>query len=144
MDQSIQTELPIVPVAAGLIFRDGLLLLARRPEGTHLAGLWEFPGGKLEPGESFEQALHRELMEELGVSVKVGQCLFEITHEYPARKFHLRFFQCSLEYGNPQPLGCAELAWVKRAALTSYEFPQADAALIKILSEPDAFGWPKL
>ncbi len=133
-----------MPVAAGIIFRDGLLLLARRPEGTHLAGLWEFPGGKLEPGESFEQALHRELMEELGVSVTVGQCLFEITHEYPARKIHLRFFKCSLEHGNPQPLSCAELAWIKRSDLISYRFPEADTALIKILSDADAYGWPEL
>lgn len=142
MDQPIRPSPPAVPVAAGLVFRGGHLLLARRPEGSHLAGLWEFPGGKLEPGESFEQALQRELMEELGVRVTVGYSIFEITHEYPTKTIHLRFFLCSIEHGEPQPLGCAELVWVERAGLTSYTFPQADDALIRILSDPKQFSWP--
>ena len=132
----------VIRVVAAVIDHDGRYLITQRNSNAVLPGLWEFPGGKLEPGESFEQALQRELMEELGVRVTVGYSIFEITHEYPTKTIHLRFFLCSIEHGEPQPLGCAGLVWVERAGLTSYTFPQADEALIRILSDPKQFSWP--
>jgi mutator protein MutT len=130
--------LPVVEVAAGLIFRDNRLLLAQRPEGAHLAGLWEFPGGKREPGETWEHCLQRELREELGVGVAVGECVLEQTHDYPARRVVLRFFRCRLTEGEPSGLDRQALAWVTPGELTNHTFPPADEALVRRLrSEPD-------
>src|SRR6266853_275359 len=81
-----------IDVAAGLVFRDGKLLITQRYAEAHLGGLWEFPGGKREPNETFEQCLTRELSEELGIEVVVGQLVESLTHEYPGKSVHLRFF----------------------------------------------------
>jgi mutator protein MutT len=121
-------------VAAGLVFRAGRLLITRRPPGKHLAGLWEFPGGKREPGETWEACLRRELREELGVEVAVGALFEEVTHDYPGRRVHLRFYLGRLAAGEPRPLGCAAVAWVTRDELATYEFPPADALLLTLLS----------
>lgn len=117
-------------VAAGLVFRSGRLLITRRPEGTHLGGLWEFPGGKLEPGESWEDGLVRELQEELGIRVAVGRLLSEVTHAYPEKTVHLRFHVCTLLEGEPRPLGCAALEWVTREGLALHSFPAADVQIL--------------
>src|SRR2546425_7387498 len=85
---------PSVEVAAGLVFRDGKLLITQRHTDAHLGGLWEFPGGKREAGESFEECLVRELREELGIEVEVGNLIENINHEYPDKAVHLRFFRC--------------------------------------------------
>lgn len=129
----------IIDVAAGLVFRDGKLLITQRPAGGHLGGLWEFPGGKLEPGESFEQALHRELREELGIEVTIVRLLESIEHTYPEKTVRLQFHQCAWRQHEPQPLGCPALAWVKREELRSYTFPAADARLIGRLTASDDF-----
>lgn len=121
---------PVVEVAAGLIFRNHRVLLAQRPDGTHLAGLWEFPGGKREPQESWENCLERELREELGVAVEVGECVFEQAHDYPARRVLLRFYRCRLTRGEPVGLDGQELAWVTAAELDQYDFPPADLDLV--------------
>jgi mutator protein MutT len=120
-------------VAAGLIFRDGRLLITQRHEGAYLGGLWEFPGGKREPGESFEQCLVRELREELGVEATVGAEFEAVTHAYPDKTVHLRFFLCRLVSGEPQPLDCAAAQWVGRGELGDYKFPEADARLLERL-----------
>jgi 8-oxo-dGTP diphosphatase len=122
-----------IEVAAGLVFRDGKLLITQRPAGGHLAGLWEFPGGKREPGESFEQALQRELMEELGIEVEVRELMETITHAYPEKSVHLRFFRCAWRQHEPRALGCPAFAWVTRAQLADYAFPAADARLLERL-----------
>jgi mutator protein MutT len=124
-----------VEVSAGLIFRAGRLLITQRPAGGHLAGLWEFPGGKREPGESFEACLRRELQEELGVDVRVHEEVERITHSYPEKTVHLRFFRCALADlgGAPRALGCQAVAWVTREMLADYEFPAADARLLAML-----------
>ena len=122
-----------VEVAAGLVFRDGKLLITQRPAGGHLAGLWEFPGGKREPEESFEQCLHRELKEELGIAVEIRQEVASLTHHYPQRTVHLRFFRCSWKRAEPQALGCPAFRWVSAAELTNYQFPAADARLLEKL-----------
>src|SRR4030095_9474868 len=95
-----------IEVAAGLIFREGLVLLAQRPPGPHLAGLWESPGGRREAGESWEACLARELREELGIEVKVAGLYSRISHSYEDRIVELRFFLCRLSSGEPRPLGC--------------------------------------
>ncbi|MGA9449861.1 MAG: 8-oxo-dGTP diphosphatase MutT [Verrucomicrobiia bacterium] len=125
----------IIDVAAALIFRDGKVLITRRHAGLHLGGLWEFPGGKREPGESFEQCLFRELREELGVESSVGDLFEEVTHAYPEKTVRLKFFICRLAQGEPQPLGCAAVKWVSQSELDEYAFPAADAKLLEKLRD---------
>ncbi len=126
-----QTSREIVDVAAGLIFREGRLLITQRQEDVHLAGLWEFPGGKREPNETFEQCLERELREELGVEVMIGELIESLTHEYPEKTVNLRFFRCRWQRHEPRPLGCAAFRWVSAAELDQYNFPAADQRLLE-------------
>jgi mutator protein MutT len=123
----------VIDVSAALIFRDGKLLITRRHSHAHLGGLWEFPGGKREPGETFAQCLVREIREELGVTIAVGELLESITHAYPDKTVRLEFFVCRLQAGEPEPLGCDALRWVARSGLANYEFPAADARLLEKL-----------
>ncbi|MCD6339955.1 MAG: (deoxy)nucleoside triphosphate pyrophosphohydrolase [Verrucomicrobia bacterium] len=126
-----------IPVAAALIFRDGRLLLAQRPPGGSLAGLWEFPGGKVEPGESFEACLVRELEEELGVRAEAGPCVAEVVHRYPERTVRIRFFRCRLLRGSPRPIGCRALKWIGPEELEAYPTPPADRVVIeKLRTDP--------
>jgi len=124
--------LEAIEVVAAVIERDGKLLITRRPEGSHLSGLWEFPGGKPQPGETFEQALRREIDEELGAEVSVGERIETIEWQYPDKRVRLVFFRCDVR-GEPRPLEGQEMAWVTPAELARYEFPPADAALIQRL-----------
>jgi mutator protein MutT len=124
-----------VDVSAALIFRDGKLLITQRHAKSHLGGLWEFPGGKREPGESFEQCLVREIREELGVEISVGELFEEMAHDYPEKSVHLKFFLCHLLAGDPQPLDCAAVNWIKKAQLDAHEFPAADAQLLEQLKK---------
>ncbi|MFM8470576.1 MAG: (deoxy)nucleoside triphosphate pyrophosphohydrolase [Limisphaerales bacterium] len=128
-----------IEVSAGLVFRAGQLLITQRPAGGHLAGLWEFPGGKREPGESFEACLRRELHEELGVDVCVHEEIERITHDYPEKSVHLRFFRCTLADATAEPraIGCEAVAWVTRETLVNFEFPAADARLLAMLKTAD-------
>src|ERR1044071_4751452 len=123
----------VVDVAAGLVFRDGNRLIARRFDDVHLGGLWEFPGGKREPNESFEACLVRELREELGIEVLVGELVESLTHEYPEKTVHLKFFRCQWKQHEPQLLGCAAFEWVTPERLKDFNFPAADARLLEIL-----------
>jgi len=123
----------VTEVSAALIFRGGKLLIAQRHPDAHLGGLWEFPGGKREPDETFERCLARELREELGVEVFVGQVLEDLTHAYPEKTVRLKFFLCRLESGEPRPLGCAALRWIGESELAACAFPAADARLIERL-----------
>jgi len=127
-----------IEVAAGLIFRDGKLLITRRSAGGHLAGLWEFPGGKREAGESFEQCLHRELREELGIEVQIDSLIEDIIHYYPGRPVRLKFFRCRWLRHEPKPILCESLASVTSGELFQYAFPAADGRLLdKLRHEPD-------
>lgn len=132
----------VIEVSAGLIFRDGRLLITQRHASAHLGGLWEFPGGKRETGETFEQCLRRELREELGVVVRVGEKLQSVTYAYPEKTVQLEFYICQLITGEPQPLGCTALRWVDRAGLKQDDFPAADARLLESLLSNDEF-WAK-
>jgi len=130
-----------IEVAAGLVFHGGRLLLTQRREGDHLGGLWEFPGGKREPGESMVECLRRELVEELGIEVEVVDCVEQVCHEYPEKVVSLAFFRCRLKAGVARPLGCAALAWVELEELNRYVFPAADARLLdRLLVSPEWWG----
>ena len=120
----------LVVVAAAVIIRAGCVLLTRRAEGQHLAGLWEFPGGKLEDGESPEEALARECEEECGIEIAVSEIL-EVTHcRYPEKDVLLLFYRCELRCGEVRHLQVADHAWVAPADLDRYPLPPADEAVV--------------
>ncbi len=119
---------PIVVVAA-VIERDSRFLLGRRLEGTHLAGFWEFPGGKCDSGESHADCLRRELREELGVESEIGGELVVTEHAYPDRTVRLHFLRCHIE-GEPRNVLGQELRWVTRQELSTMELPEADKELV--------------
>ncbi len=128
----------IIEVAAGLIFRHGRLLITQRRAGDHLGGLWEFPGGKREAQESFEACLRREIREELGLEIEPVELVQTMTHAYPEKTVHLRFFRCRCVAGEPQSLACQALAWVSLTELPRYAFPAADERLLDLLMKrPD-------
>ena len=120
----------IIEVSAGLIFRDGKLLITQRHADAHLDGLWEFPGGKREADESDEECLQRELREELGVEVEVGELVEDISHRYPDKSVRIKFFRCNLLEGEPSAIGCAAMTWVNAEELLHYKFPEADLLLL--------------
>jgi mutator protein MutT len=128
----------MVLVAAAVVERNGRFLLTRRLKGTHLAGTWEFPGGKCEANESPEDCLRRELLEELAVESVVSERLLVTRHTYPERTVELHFFKAVLE-GDPVPQLGQEMRWVTREELTSLPFPEADADLIAVLTD----GWSR-
>jgi mutator protein MutT len=120
-------------VTAAVIERHGRYLVTRRQQGVHLEGMWEFPGGKCDPGESLHDCLRRELREELGTDADVGEELLATAHHYPERSVELHFFACTLT-SEPIPLLGQEIRWVARADLGSLKFPPADDELIGLLA----------
>jgi 8-oxo-dGTP diphosphatase len=123
---------PIVVVAA-IVEENGRYLLSRRLAGTHLAGAWEFPGGKCHPGESHEDCLARELREELNVAAIVGPEVLAIDHRYPERRVRLHFRRCRIDRP-PTPVLGQQLRWVASDELRSIELPEADRALVALLT----------
>lgn len=123
--------------AVALIDRDGRVLLAQRPKGKSMAGLWEFPGGKVEPGESPEGALIRELKEELGIDTW-SSCLAPLTfasHSYESFHLLMPLFVCRKWEGIVQGREGQALSWAKSSELTNYPMPAADIPLIPILRD---------
>ena len=123
---------PIVVVAA-IIERDGRFLVTLRPDGTHLAGHWEFPGGKVHHSETHVEALRREVFEELDCVVDVGELAHTVTHAYPEKTVQLFFYRCALN-GEPKPIIGQQMQWVGKSELSQLAFPDADRDLIKLLS----------
>ena len=119
----------VIEVVAAVIERDGRILIARRPAALHLGGLWEFPGGKRQPGETPEAALVREIREELDAVVTVGELLDDVEWTYPEKTVRLLFFRCALD-DEPRAAEGQEIAWVAPADLDRYEFPPADGGLV--------------
>jgi mutator protein MutT len=121
-----------IVVAAAVIERDGRYLVTRRQEGVHLAGYWEFPGGKCGPDESLDACMRRELAEELRVTATVGAEILTTTFDYDARSVQLHFLRCAID-GEPAPQQGQEVRWVPVDELDSLPFPPADAELIRLL-----------
>lgn len=125
-------------VVAGVIVENGKVLLSRRKKGTHLEGQWEFPGGKVEPGEDPRDALHRELAEELGIDTKIGEIADVTFHRYEeaAKAVLLLFFHATRNDGSPEPraVDVAEIAWAGKEALQPSRFPPADVAILDKVS----------
>jgi len=124
-----------IQVAAAVIECEGRYLITQRGPGTHLAGYWEFPGGKREVGESLEACVKRELYEELGVEVIQLIPFVVIRHEYPDKAVELHFFFCSLSQGEVQALGVADFRWVSPNELAEYSFPPADEPVVAQLRD---------
>jgi 8-oxo-dGTP diphosphatase len=124
----------MIVVAAVIRDRPGKILLTRRPAGSHMGGLWEFPGGKVEAGEAPIAALGRELEEELAISAKIGSPLTFAVHEEPGMRIVLLFFAATLGDTSPTALEGQEIAWVAPGDLPSYPTPPADAELVRILA----------
>jgi 8-oxo-dGTP diphosphatase len=127
----------VLVAAAALVDDDGRVLIARRPEGKTMAGLWEFPGGKVDPGETPEAALVRELREELAIETR-GSCLAPVafaSHAYESFHLLMPVFACRVWQGVPQPREGQRLAWVAPARLADYPMPPADVPLIPLLRD---------
>ncbi|MDP3278722.1 MAG: (deoxy)nucleoside triphosphate pyrophosphohydrolase [Deltaproteobacteria bacterium] len=129
-----ETSFKTVVVSAAVIFRDDTVLLTQRPAGTHLANLWEFPGGKVEPNEDPRDALARELREELGVDTTVHQILECTFWRYPNKNVLLLFFETALAPDvEPQHLGVSAHVWATRDTLAQYAMPPADEPVLAVV-----------
>ncbi len=128
-------------VAVGVIRNPfGEVLISRRPDHVHQGGLWEFPGGKREPGETIERALARELREELGIEVAVAEPLIQIRHRYPERQVLLDVFEVTAFTGIPQSREGQPLRWVHPGALRHYDFPAADRPILTAIRLPPHYA----
>ena len=123
----------MIVVVAAVIEQEGAFLVTRRQRGTHLEGLWEFPGGKIQPTETHSQALRREIREELDTDVDVNDLVFYTAHDYGDRALALYFYSCTLT-GTPRPTLGQQMRWVPRHELASLGFPPADEQLIRRLA----------
>jgi mutator protein MutT len=123
-----------IAVVAAVIERDDSFLLTLRPDGTHLSGHWEFPGGKVHHSETHVEALRREIFEELDAVAEVGELVHTVTHAYPEKTVELFFYWCELG-GEAKPMMGQQMRWVPRTELASLPFPDADRDLISHLVE---------
>jgi len=122
-------------IAVGIIWRAEKVLIAKRPQEGLLGGLWEFPGGKREPGESLEATVVREVNEELGIEIEAGRKFAVMDHAYSHFEITLHAFHCRYLNGTPRPLGCQDHAWVTPSDLDGYAFPAANRKLLNHLLE---------
>lgn len=124
----------IIGVAVIWNEQEQILIDRRRPEGA-MGGLWEFPGGKIEPGETIQECIEREIYEELAIKIEVGEHLITIDHTYTHLRVTLTVHHCHHLTGVPQPLECDEIRWVSLADLEQFAFPQANVQIIAALRE---------
>lgn len=120
-------------VVAALIRKGSRILLTQRWPGKHAGLTWEFPGGKVEHGESDHEALQRELSEELGIEVEIGSCCFETCHGYGNREVHLLIYRCRIVSGEPEAIDVKAVDWAELSELPSRNFPPADAPFVQEL-----------
>ena len=124
-------------VGVGVVQEAGRYLITQRRFEDRLGGVWEFPGGKIKPGESDEDCVSRELKVELGIEVSVGEHLDTIRYAYPDRKLELRFYRCVLAKGSPEPraIDVQDLRWVRPEELIYFQFPKADREIVARLAK---------
>ena len=120
-------------VVAALIWDENRFMICQRPAHKALGSLWEFVGGKVEPGESKEEALIRECREELGVTVDVGEIFMEVTHQYPDITVHLTLFSASIREGVPQKLEHQDIRWITAEEIGKFSFCPADTEILEKL-----------
>lgn len=118
-------------VAAALIWRKGKFFICKRPEGKARAHLWEFVGGKVEAGETREEALVRECREELGVKVRVGEKFMDVTHAYPDLTVHLTVYHAEIVWGEPQLFEHEDARWIAPYEIEEYAFCPADEDILR-------------
>jgi 8-oxo-dGTP diphosphatase len=121
---------PIISVTAAILARDGKILFAQRKSSDHLAGKWEFPGGKIESGESPEHCLRRELQEEFGIDTKIGEFLADSVYQYDHISIRLLAYRTFLEHGKLEPNDHDAYAWVKIEEMDQYDFAPADVPFV--------------
>ena len=125
----------ITEVVAALIWQGGKFMICQRPAHKARGLLWEFVGGKVEPGETKEQALIRECREELAVTLSVGDVFMDVTHEYPDLTVHLTLFHATIAEGEPQKLEHNDIQWITTKEIPSYDFCPADVVILERLRE---------
>lgn len=130
----------MIEVTAAIICKEGKFLVCQRPKGKNCELLWEFPGGKIEPGETGEQCIVREIQEELGVTLRVLQKLTDVVYEYPDRTVHLHFYIAQIESGELIRKEHNAFAWITKADIPHYQFCPADAKMLCSF-DPTA-SWP--
>ena len=126
----------VIEVVAAVIEEEGRFLLCQRHDGPHLALKWEFPGGKIEAGETPEVALHREIAEELGANCSIGRQVAEVTHHYPEKSVRIRFFLALLE-DRPRPIIHRALEWIQPRDFDRYEAPPPNSAVLQRIRSGD-------
>ena len=125
----------MVEVVAALIWRDNKFMICQRPAHKARGLLWEFVGGKVEPGETKEQALIRECQEELAITISVGDVFMDVIHEYPDLTVHLTLFNATIAEGVPQKLEHNDIQWIAPSEITNYDFCPADVEILKKIIE---------
>lgn len=131
-----RTPIPHKQIGVAVIWNEQnqILIDRRKPEGL-LGGLWEFPGGKLEPDETVEDCIRREIQEELGITIAVGDRLITVDHAYSHFRVTLNVHHCHHLSGDPQPIECDEVRWVSLEELDDYPFPKANVQIIEALKQ---------
>ena len=125
----------ITEVVAALIWQDDKFMICQRPAHKARGLLWEFVGGKVEPGETKEQALIRECREELAITLSVGDVFMDVIHEYPDLTVHLTLFNATIAIGEPQRLEHNDIKWITPSEIPNYEFCPADKEILKYITE---------
>ncbi len=127
---------PHYEICVGIVRKRGRILIDRRPEEGLLGGLWEFPGGKRERGESREECVRREVLEELGIRVRVGRKVAVVRHAYSHFRVTIHAYECAFVSGRPRAIRCSAWKWARPSELSRYAFPAANARIIAALAKP--------
>ena len=132
----MSTSIPSEEIGIGIIFnKKGQILIDQRLENSSMGGMWEFPGGKRELNEKIEITIHREIMEELGISIKVEDKLLSFDHAYDQKRLFFSVYICKFLFGNPKPIKSQKLLWVYPERLFDFPFPAANTIIIRAINK---------